>query len=77
MFAEESLWIRQALLKCPLKTGGSVLDIGSSSYEYRTHVQGHIARSFLEVSLALVSKPSTTSLESWPLAWNQLSRSAR
>ena len=43
MFAEESLWIRQALLKCPLKTGCSVLDIGSSSHEYRTRVQGHIA----------------------------------
>ena len=43
MFIEESLWIRQALTDSPLRTGSQVLDIGSSSYEYRTRVQGHIA----------------------------------
>jgi SAM-dependent methyltransferase len=42
VFVDESLWIRRALEKQPLRAGLRVLDIGSSSLEFRTAVQPHI-----------------------------------
>ena len=43
MFIEETLWIREALGRHLQDGPCDVLDIGSSSYEYRTKVQPHIA----------------------------------
>jgi SAM-dependent methyltransferase len=42
VFVDESLWIRRALENQPLRAGMRVLDIGSSSLEFRTVVQPHI-----------------------------------
>jgi SAM-dependent methyltransferase len=44
VFVDESLWIRHALEQLPLRAGMRVLDIGSSSLEFRTQVQPHIDR---------------------------------
>jgi SAM-dependent methyltransferase len=42
VFVDESLWIRRALERLPLKPGMRVLDVGSSNLEFRTRVQPHI-----------------------------------
>jgi SAM-dependent methyltransferase len=42
VFVDESLWIRKALERAPLEAGMTVLDIGSSTYSFRTSVQPHI-----------------------------------
>ncbi len=44
MFIDESLWIRDALERAPLRPGMTVLDVGSSTLEFRTRVQPHIER---------------------------------
>jgi len=44
VFVDESLWIQRALLALPLQAGMQVLDIGSSSLDFRTVVQPHIDR---------------------------------
>jgi SAM-dependent methyltransferase len=42
VFVDESLWIRAALERAPLRAGMRALDIGSSTLEFRTVVQPHI-----------------------------------
>jgi SAM-dependent methyltransferase len=42
VFVDESLWIRAALERMPLRTGMTVLDIGSSTLAFRTITQPHI-----------------------------------
>lgn len=42
MFEEESIWIKNALAKLDLKEVRSVLDVGSSTFEFRTSVQPFI-----------------------------------
>lgn len=42
MFVEEAQWIGRRLGRLPLGPGARVLDIGSSTLEYRTRVQPHI-----------------------------------
>lgn len=43
MFVEEAEWIRARLAELPLPAGARVLDIGSSTLEYRTVHQPHIS----------------------------------
>lgn len=42
MFVEEAKWIKARLAELPLASGARVLDIGSSTLEYRTVRQPHI-----------------------------------
>lgn len=42
MFYEESVWIKDRLLELGPSTMGGALDIGSSSLDFRTHVQPYI-----------------------------------
>ena len=42
MFLEEAQWIERALARRSLPERATVLDVGSSSEEFRTHVQPHI-----------------------------------
>jgi SAM-dependent methyltransferase len=42
VFVDESLWIRGALERLPLRPGMTVLDIGSSTLAFRTVTQPHI-----------------------------------
>jgi SAM-dependent methyltransferase len=42
MFVEESVWIRETLQRIDLPRGGKVLDVGSSTREYRTVKQPHV-----------------------------------
>jgi ubiquinone/menaquinone biosynthesis C-methylase UbiE len=48
VFVDESLWIRAALERAPLKAGMTVLDIGSSTLAFRTIVQPHIDANVFE-----------------------------
>ncbi len=42
MFVEEAKWVKARLAGLPLRAGATVLDIGSSTLEYRTLRQPHI-----------------------------------
>ena len=42
MFVEEAQWVKARLADLPLRAGARVLDIGSSTLEYRTVRQPHI-----------------------------------
>jgi SAM-dependent methyltransferase len=42
VFVDESLWVKRVLEALPLRAGMRVLDIGSSTLEFRTVVQPHI-----------------------------------
>lgn len=42
MFVDESFWIKRVLSRLPLRDDMTVLDIGSSTLEFRTVVQPHI-----------------------------------
>jgi SAM-dependent methyltransferase len=42
MFVDEALWLRQVLARLELRSGSKVLDIGSSTLDFRTKVQPHI-----------------------------------
>jgi SAM-dependent methyltransferase len=44
MFIDESVWLEQVLAGLKLARGAKVLDIGSSTLEFRTVVQPHIER---------------------------------
>lgn len=44
MFIDESVWLEQVLARLKLARGARVLDIGSSTLEFRTVVQPHIDR---------------------------------
>lgn len=44
MFIDEAMWLEQVLAKLELGAGKRVLDIGSSTLEFRTQVQPHIDR---------------------------------
>src|SRR5688500_10213151 len=47
MFLEEAQWIERALARRSLPEHATVLDVGSSSEEFRTRVQPHIKKQVL------------------------------
>jgi SAM-dependent methyltransferase len=44
VFVEEAAWVERALARLELPAGARVLDVGSSTREFRTEVQPHIDR---------------------------------
>lgn len=56
MFVEEAAWIARTLAALPLPDGATVLDVGSSTLDYRTSDQPHIER---DVVAPLVARGAT------------------